>query len=122
MRGQSEVMQEVTTEQFARALNKLGPLPPDAPHGVLDIGSNSVRLVGFSGSARTPLPIYNERAFVRLGESVSATGRIEGDYYTLALDTFRRFRQIADQFGIENLAAFATAAVRDAENRDAISR
>ena len=36
MRGQSEVMQEVTTEQFARALNKLGPLPPDAPHGVLD--------------------------------------------------------------------------------------
>jgi exopolyphosphatase/guanosine-5'-triphosphate,3'-diphosphate pyrophosphatase len=110
-------MQEVTTEQFARALNKLGPLPPDAPHGVLDIGSNSVRLVGFSGSARTPLPIYNERAFVRLGESVSASGRIEGDYYTLALDTFRRFRQIADQLGIENLAAFATAAVRDAENR-----
>ena len=110
-------MQEVTTEQFAAALNKLGPLPPDAPHGVLDIGSNSVRLVGFSGSARTPLPIYNERAFLRLGESVSATGRIEGDYYTLALDTFRRFRQIVDQLGIENLAAFATAAVRDAENR-----
>ena len=117
MKRQSEVMQEVTTEQFAAALHKLGPLPPDAPHGVLDIGSNSVRLVGFSGSARTPLPIYNERAFVRLGESVSATGRIEGDYYTLALDTFRRFRQIADQLGIENLAAFATAAVRDAENR-----
>ncbi len=118
MRRQSEVMQEVTTEQFARALDKLGSLPPDAPHGVLDIGSNSVRLVGFSGSARTLLPIYNERAFVRLGESVSATGRIKGDFYELALDTFRRFRQIADQLGIENLAAFATAAVRDAENRN----
>lgn len=119
MSRQSEIMQELTTEQFATALSKLGRLPPDAPQGVLDIGSNSVRLVGFSGSARTPLPIYNERAFVRLGESVSATGRIEGDYYTLALSTFRRFRKIADQLGIDKLAAFATAAVREAENRDA---
>jgi exopolyphosphatase/guanosine-5'-triphosphate,3'-diphosphate pyrophosphatase len=119
MSRQSKIMQELTTEQFATALSKLGRLPPDAPQGVLDIGSNSVRLVGFSGSARTPLPIYNERAFVRLGESVSATGRIEGDYYTLALSTFRRFRKIADQLGIDKLAAFATAAVREAENRDA---
>ena len=119
MSGQSDIMQDLTTEQFATALSKLGRLPPDAPQGVLDIGSNSVRLVGFSGSARTPLPIYNERAFVKLGESVSASGRIEGDYYTLALDTFRRFRKIADQLGIDRLAAFATAAVREADNRDA---
>lgn len=114
----SERSTKLTTEQFASALSKLGRLPPDAPQGVLDIGSNSVRLVGFSGSARTPLPIYNERAFVRLGDSVAATGRIEGDYYALAMDTFRRFRIIANQLGIEKLAAFATAAVRDAENRD----
>jgi exopolyphosphatase/guanosine-5'-triphosphate,3'-diphosphate pyrophosphatase len=119
MSGQPDIMQDLTTEQFATALSKLGRLPPDAPQGVLDIGSNSVRLVGFSGSARTPLPIYNERAFVKLGESVSASGRIEGDYYTLALDTFRRFRKIADQLGIDRLAAFATAAVREADNRDA---
>ena len=111
MSRQSEIMQELTTEQFATALSKLGRLPPDAPQGVLDIGSNSVRLVGFSGSARTPLPIYNERAFVRLGESVSATGRIEGDYYTLALSTFRRFRKIADQLGIDKLAAFALSLI-----------
>ena len=111
-------MAELATEQFAQALSKLGRLPPDAPQGVLDIGSNSVRLVGFSGSARTPLPIYNERAFVRLGDAVAANGRIEGDYHTLAMDTFRRFRIIADQLGIENLAAFATAAVREADNRD----
>lgn len=105
-------------EKYAQALSKMGTLPPDAPQGVLDIGSNSVRLVGYSGSARTPLPIYNERAFCRLGESVSATGLIEGPPRDLALDTFRRFRVIADQLGIQQLAAFATAAVRDAENRD----
>jgi exopolyphosphatase/guanosine-5'-triphosphate,3'-diphosphate pyrophosphatase len=107
------------TEKFADALNSLGALRPDAPLGVLDIGSNSVRLVGYSGSARTPLPIYNERAFCRLGEAVSATGRIEGAPYELAIQTFHRFHAIAARLGIGNLAAFATAAVRDAENSDA---
>ncbi len=112
-------MSSYKTEKFADALSRLGTLRPDAPLGVLDIGSNSVRLVGYSGSARTPLPIYNERAFCRLGEAVAATGRIEGVPYDLAIQTFHRFRAIAAQLGIGNLAVFATAAVRDAENRDA---
>ncbi len=111
-------MARVRTEKFADALHTLGALRPDAPLGVLDIGSNSVRLVGYSGSARTPLPIYNERAFCRLGEAVSATGRIEGEPHKLALMTFQRFRAIAERLGIANLAAFATAAVREATNRD----
>ena len=112
-------MTQAKTEKFAKALHHLGALRPDAPLGVLDIGSNSVRLVGYSGSARTPLPIYNERAFCRLGESVSATGRIEGEPYKLALMTLRRFRAIAERLGIGDLAAFATAAVRDAKNSTA---
>ncbi len=112
-------MSSYKTEKFADALNRLGALRPDAPLGVLDIGSNSVRLVGYSGSARTPLPIYNERAFCRLGEAVAATGRIEGAPYELAIQTFHRFHAIAARLGIGNLAAFATAAVRDAENSEA---
>ncbi|MBT5517797.1 MAG: Ppx/GppA family phosphatase [Rhodobiaceae bacterium] len=104
------------TDKYARALSKLGTLPPDAPQGVLDIGSNSVRLVGYSGSARTPLPIYNERAFCRLGDAVAASGAIDGAPRDKALETFRRFRAIAEQLGIENLAVFATAAVREAKN------
>ncbi len=104
-------------EEFSDALHRLGTSRPDAPLGVLDIGSNSIRLVGYSGSARTPLPIYNERAFCRLGEVVSATGRIEGNPYDLAIMTLRRFRAIGKRLGIGHLAAFATAAVRDADNR-----
>ena len=99
-RGQCLAMVRVRTEKFADALNRLGTLRPDAPLGVLDIGSNSVRLVGYSGSARTPLPIYNERAFCRLGEAVSATGRIEGEPYNLALMTFQRFRAIAERWAL----------------------
>lgn len=109
-------MEKSYIDKYAEALLKLGTLPPDAPQGVLDIGSNSVRLVGYSGSARTPLPIYNERAFCRLGESVSASGRIEGPSRELAMETFRRFRVISEQLGIQHMAAFATAAVRDANN------
>ena len=107
-------MARVRTEKFADACTGLA-LCPDAPL-VFWILAPTVRLVGYSGSARTPLPIYNERAFCRLGEAVSASGRIEGEPYELAIQTFRRFRAIAERLGIGNLAAFATAAVRDAEN------
>ncbi len=106
------------TSRLSALLKKMGPLKPDEPVGVVDIGSNSVRLVGYSGTARTPLPIYNERAFCRLGSSVAATGRIEGASYDLARQTFIRFRAIADQLGIEKLSVFATAAVRAAANKD----
>ena len=112
-------MVENSKPRLERLLKKVGALQPDEPIGVVDIGSNSIRLVGYSGSARTPLPIYNERAFCRLGTSVAQTGRIEGEPKELALLTLARFRAIADQMGIENFFVFATAAVRQAENRSA---
>lgn len=111
-------MTKSKTSRLAALLKKIGPVRPDEPVGVVDIGSNSVRLVGYSGTARTPLPIYNERAFCRLGSSVAATGRIEGAPYDLARQTFIRFRAIADQLGIEKLSVFATAAVRAAKNKE----
>ncbi|MBE8190948.1 MAG: Ppx/GppA family phosphatase [Alphaproteobacteria bacterium] len=95
------------------------PILPDAPLGVIDIGSNSVRLVGYSGTARVPLPIYNERAFCRLGNAVEKSGRIEGEPYDRAIETLRRFAKIAKQLGVAQVSAFATAAVREAQNRDA---
>ncbi len=101
---------------LSKTLKKIGRLRPDAPIGVLDIGSNSIRLVAYSGSARTPVPIYNERAFCKLGASVAKTGYIKGKPYTLALRTLRRFRAMADRLGIEKMTPFATAAIRDAKN------
>lgn len=109
-------MAEKSTSRLAKILRKMGPVKPDEPVGVIDIGSNSIRIVGYSGTARTPLPIYNERAFCRLGVSVKQSGKIEGSHKDHALATFRRFRAIADQLGIKRLSAFATAAVRVAIN------
>lgn len=90
--------------------------PPAAPLGVIDIGSNSVRLVAFGGSARSPVPIYNEKTFCKLGESVAATGRIESEAEALTIATLKRFRAVGKRLGIAHYSAVATAAVRDAEN------
>lgn len=92
---------------------------PDAPFAILDIGSNSVRLVAYGGTARNPLPIYNEKSFCRLGESVAETGRIEGSYWDDAMETFARFRAISKRLKVSHLQAVATAAVRDAKNAHA---
>ena len=91
---------------------------PEAPLGIVDIGSNSVRLVAFGGSARSPVPIYNEKIFCKLGESVAATGQIEGASLELTLATLKRFRAIGKRLGISDYRVVATAAVREAENRD----
>ncbi len=90
--------------------------PPDAPFAVLDIGSNSVRLVAYGGTARNPLPIYNEKSFCRLGAGVAVSGRIEGDYWDDAMHSFSRFRAISKNLKVRYLKAVATAAVREAEN------
>jgi len=110
-------MAKQSSSRLSEMMKKIGLRRPDRPIGVIDIGSNSVRLVGYSGTARAPLPIYNERAFCRLGTSVARTGDISGAQYDHAMLTFRRFRAIANQLGIKELYIFATSAVRDASNR-----
>ncbi|MGC6511668.1 MAG: hypothetical protein ACON4J_02730 [Parvibaculales bacterium] len=95
---------------------KEGFLSPDKPFAVVDIGSNSVRFVAYGGSARSPLPIFNEKNFCRLGESVVKTGDISGRYWDDAMQTFRRFKGVAKRLGVSQMIAVATAAVRQAEN------
>ena len=91
-------------------------LSADKPFAVVDIGSNSVRFVAYGGSARSPLPIFNEKNFCRLGESVVQTGDISGDYWDNAMQTFRRFKGVAKRLGVSQMIAVATAAVRQANN------
>ena len=82
--------------------------------GVVDIGSNSVRLVVFDGAARSPAYFYNEKIMCALGSGVSETGRLNPDGRVRALNALRRFKQLADGMGLSELTIVATAAVRDA--------
>ena len=82
--------------------------------GVVDVGSNSVRLVVFDGAARSPAYFYNEKIMCALGAGLPETGRLNPAGRKRALAAMRRFQLLAEGMGIPPLTAVATAAVRDA--------
>ena len=84
------------------------------PVGVIDIGSNSVRLVVYSGVMRTPIPIYNEKAICALGRDLESTGTLNPEGIDKALATLQRFVALADSMGLDRLDILGTAAIRDA--------
>jgi exopolyphosphatase/guanosine-5'-triphosphate,3'-diphosphate pyrophosphatase len=84
--------------------------------GVVDVGSNSVRLVVFDGAARSPAYFYNEKIMCALGAGLSETGRLNPEGRIRALNAIRRFQALADGIGLDGLTTVATAAVREAED------
>lgn len=86
------------------------------PLGVIDIGSNSVRLVVYDGAVRSPTPIFNEKVLCGLGRTVATEGKLAEDSVSRALEALRRFHAISMILGVKNLQAIATAAVREASN------
>lgn len=84
--------------------------------GVLDVGSNSVRMVVFDGAARSPAYFYNEKVMCGLGAGLKETGRLNPTGRVRALAAIKRFAALADGMGISPLSAVATAAVREAED------
>jgi len=84
--------------------------------GVVDVGSNSVRLVVFDGAARSPAYFYNEKIMCALGAGLVQTGRLNPDGKARALAALKRFRLLAEGMGAAPLTAIATAAVREAED------
>jgi len=89
---------------------------PSQRFGIIDIGSNSVRLVVYAGRGRNPISVFNEKVMAGLGRSVSSTGRLSADGMERAFAALRRFNALKDLIGIESFQAVATAAVRDAED------
>ena len=82
--------------------------------GVVDVGSNSVRLVIFDGAARSPAYFYNEKIMAALGAGVTETGKLNPEGRQRAIAAIKRFQLLADSLGLEPLTAVATAAVREA--------
>jgi len=83
---------------------------------VVDLGSNSVRLVVFEGESRNPVAIFNEKAVLRLGKGLQQTGRLNEDGVADALTVLGRYRAVARAMGAVPLEILATAAVREANN------
>ncbi len=93
-----------------------GRLKIGRPVAIIDIGSNSVRLVAYEGMARALTPIYNEKVLCGLGRHVATTGRLDEDAVDRALRALARFRVLCDTMQVSDVFVLATAAARDATN------
>ena len=86
------------------------------PIAIIDIGSNSVRLVVYAGAERVPREIFNEKVLAGLGAGVGETGRISAESWDVALAMLARFKLLLRYMGVRQTKVVATAAVRDARN------
>jgi exopolyphosphatase/guanosine-5'-triphosphate,3'-diphosphate pyrophosphatase len=91
---------------------------PRAPYAIVDIGSNSVRLVVYDQLGRAPFPRFNEKSLCRLGDGLAATGALAADGFRRTVEATRRFRAIAEAMGVVRIDALATEATRRASNGD----
>lgn len=83
---------------------------------VVDLGSNSVRLVVYEGLGRNPMSIFNEKAVLRLGRGLQTTGCLDAEAMEQALTILSRYRAVARAMGARPVEILATAAVREARD------
>jgi exopolyphosphatase/guanosine-5'-triphosphate,3'-diphosphate pyrophosphatase len=97
-------------------LQSQGRLKDRQPVSIIDIGSNSIRLVVYEGIARSPTVLFNEKMLAGLGRGIVSTGRLDPEAVTRSIEEFRRFRALSEQAGARELHVIATAAAREAIN------
>lgn len=87
---------------------------------IIDIGSNSIRLVVYQGPARLPAVLFNEKVMAGLGRGFAETGAIDTEALKVARMALARFAAVAREMAVTRLRTVATAAVRDAANGGAL--
>ncbi|MBL0371289.1 Ppx/GppA family phosphatase [Rhizobium sp. KVB221] len=93
-----------------------GRLPGIEPISIVDIGSNSIRLVIYEGLNRAPAILFNEKVMCGLGKGLAQTGSMDAGSVQRALSALHRFRALSDQARARTVYVVATAAAREAKN------
>ncbi|MEN9289102.1 MAG: hypothetical protein RL317_725, partial [Pseudomonadota bacterium] len=83
---------------------------------IIDIGSNSVRLVVYGGPARAPFALFNEKLLAGLGKGLDQGGALSERAMAASRQALARFRHLLDMMGVTDVQVVATAAVREASN------
>ena len=94
----------------------LGSRAGTAEQAIIDIGSNTVRLVIYGGPARAPAVLYNEKVTARLGKGVAEDGKLSEKAMGTVLAALGRFEALLRLRGVKKVQTVATAAARDASN------
>jgi exopolyphosphatase / guanosine-5'-triphosphate,3'-diphosphate pyrophosphatase len=94
----------------------------DGRIGIIDIGSNSIRMVIYDQQKRSPVPIYNEKVMCALGKGLATSGVLNPEGVELAKQALKRFLALGRNMEITSLHVMATAAVRDAKDGAAFAR
>ncbi|MEN9894931.1 MAG: exopolyphosphatase [Pseudomonadota bacterium] len=93
-----------------------GRLPGMAPVSVIDIGSNSIRLVIYEGMNRSPAVLFNEKVLCGLGKGLATTGRMDPESVERAMAALHRFKALSRQARASTMFVLATAAAREADD------
>ena len=103
-------------EMDATALARPAGSPGLRREAVVDIGSNSIRLVVFERLSRSLVPVFNEKVLCGLARGMDEGGQLNADGVELALANLHRFVRLCEATGVDDIEMLATAAVRDAAN------
>jgi exopolyphosphatase/guanosine-5'-triphosphate,3'-diphosphate pyrophosphatase len=95
---------------------RIGNPVMDQRRAIIDIGSNTVRLVIYAGPPRAPTVMFNEKVTAKLGKGVGDTGLLSDKAATAALAALARYAALLSAIGVTRIETVATAAVRDAAN------
>ncbi|HYD44550.1 MAG TPA: Ppx/GppA phosphatase family protein [Phenylobacterium sp.] len=98
------------------------PSRPARRAAVIDVGSNSVRLVTYRVDGRSIWTIHNEKALAGLGRDLPATGRLSKRGVDTAMAALRRFARVLQDWPDAAIYTAATAAVRESEDGQAFLR
>ncbi len=98
-------------------MNDLPP-PAEGLNGIIDIGSNSVRLVVYQGLSRIPATLFNEKVMAGLGRGLAQNGKLSKGSMETAVAALTRFAALARAMQVASLRTVATAAVREAANAE----
>lgn len=90
--------------------------PPAEKRAIIDIGSNTVRLVVYNGPPRAPIVILNEKVSAKLGKDMGTTGLLSAKAMQTALSALARYAAMLKLLRISDVNCVATAASRDARN------
>src|ERR1700739_556579 len=117
-----EFAKEPPMDQLTQEDTRLGVADQAIRRAVVDLGSNSVRLVVYEGDARNPVQIFNEKAVLRLAKGMTRTGLLDAATMDQAETVRGRYAAIVRAMGASPFEVLATSAVRDAANGGEFAR